>query len=70
MIIKLEFNPDSGNMRITSKPRGDIGNIRIVKPAPQEIIDQLDGRTQAYFYAISMAGNLTIYTEIKPFTIW
>lgn len=71
MIIKIQYSHTTGRMKITSKPtESGIGDTNIVKIAPKCIIDQLDGRSKAYFLAINTHGELKIYCEHKPFIEW
>lgn len=67
-------------MMITSRPSKnhlrdapgtvEIGAIKIIKPITKAILDQLDGRPKAYFYAIAVMGDVKIYAEMKPLEEW
>lgn len=75
MVVKIEVNYDSGNMRISTKLRKgqkkpDLGDIRIIKPATQDILDVLHGRRLAYFIASTTNDNLKIYCETKAIKEW
>lgn len=70
-MVKIQYSFQTGRMKITSKPSSHgVGDISIIRQATKDIIEQLDGRSKAYFLAITTHGNLKIYNEIKPYKIW
>lgn len=71
MIVKIQMSYETGRMKITSKPtESKIGDINIIQPATEHVKRELDGRTKAYFLAISAHGILKIYKIMKPFKEW